>query len=95
LVPAQLVEFGKQILALIPGRVSTEVDARLSFDKEATIAKVRFACSSTFDRVQELMTRLTAGQDPDRPLRVGRRLEGPRPYQDRLDLGGHPGRPLP
>ncbi|KAF9045873.1 hypothetical protein BDP27DRAFT_1386529 [Rhodocollybia butyracea] len=31
-----LIEFGKEILAIIPGRVSTEVDARLSFDKEAT-----------------------------------------------------------
>ena len=35
----QLVEFGKEILAIIPGRVSTEVDARLSFDKAATKAK--------------------------------------------------------
>ncbi|KAI5980904.1 hypothetical protein EDD15DRAFT_564858 [Pisolithus albus] len=35
-----LVEFGKEILAIIPGRVSTEVDARLSFDKEGTKAKV-------------------------------------------------------
>jgi len=34
-----LVEFGKEILKIIPGRVSTEVDARLSFDKEATKAK--------------------------------------------------------
>jgi len=34
-----LVEFGKEILKLVPGRVSTEVDARLSFDKSATIAK--------------------------------------------------------
>lgn len=34
-----LVEFGKEILAIVPGRVSTEVDARLSFDKEATIKK--------------------------------------------------------
>jgi transaldolase len=33
------VAFGKKILAIIPGRVSTEVDARLSFDKEATMAK--------------------------------------------------------
>ena len=33
------VVFGKEILKLIPGRVSTEVDARLSFDSEATIAK--------------------------------------------------------
>jgi transaldolase len=36
-----LVEFGKAILAIIPGRVSTEVDARLSFDKEATKAKAK------------------------------------------------------
>lgn len=40
-VESQLVEFGKEILAIIPGRVSTEVDARLSFDKEATKAKAR------------------------------------------------------
>ncbi|TFK18856.1 transaldolase [Coprinopsis marcescibilis] len=36
-----LVEFGKEILNIIPGRVSTEVDARLSFDKEATKAKAK------------------------------------------------------
>ncbi|KAJ7284697.1 hypothetical protein C8J57DRAFT_1289379 [Mycena rebaudengoi] len=36
-----LVEFGKEILQIIPGRVSTEVDARLSFDKAATKAKAR------------------------------------------------------
>jgi len=36
-----LVEFGKEILAIVPGRVSTEVDARLSFDKEATKAKAK------------------------------------------------------
>ncbi|KIL00208.1 hypothetical protein PAXRUDRAFT_130348 [Paxillus rubicundulus Ve08.2h10] len=36
-----LVEFGKAILAIIPGRVSTEVDARLSFDKEGTKAKAK------------------------------------------------------
>jgi transaldolase len=33
------VLFGKEILKIIPGRVSTEVDARLSFDIEAQIAK--------------------------------------------------------
>ncbi|KAF8518352.1 hypothetical protein BU17DRAFT_48703 [Hysterangium stoloniferum] len=36
-----LVEFGREILKIIPGRVSTEVDARLSFDKEATKAKAK------------------------------------------------------
>ena len=34
-----LVRFGCEILALIPGRVSTEVDARLSFDAAATVAR--------------------------------------------------------
>jgi transaldolase len=36
-----LVAFGLKILAIIPGRVSTETDARLSFDTEGTIAKAR------------------------------------------------------
>jgi transaldolase len=33
------IAFGKEILQIIPGRVSTEVDARLSFDTEGTIRK--------------------------------------------------------
>ena len=36
-----LVRFGCEILSLIPGRVSTEVDARLSFDTAATVARAR------------------------------------------------------
>jgi len=35
------VEFGIEILKVVPGRVSTEVDARLSYDTEASIAKAR------------------------------------------------------
>jgi len=35
------VSFGQKILAIVPGRVSTEVDARLSYDTEATIATAR------------------------------------------------------
>jgi len=35
------VAFGKKILAIIPGRVSTEVDARLSYDTRATIDLAR------------------------------------------------------
>ncbi len=34
-----LVRFGREILKVVPGRVSTEVDARLSFDTEATVAR--------------------------------------------------------
>ncbi|PTY08819.1 transaldolase [Opitutaceae bacterium EW11] len=36
-----LVVFGIEILKIVPGRVSSEVDARLSFDREGTIAKAR------------------------------------------------------
>jgi transaldolase len=36
-----LVNFGNEILKIVPGRVSTEVDARLSFDTEGTLAKAR------------------------------------------------------
>jgi transaldolase len=36
-----LVRFGCEILAIIPGRVSTEVDARLSFDTPATVARAK------------------------------------------------------
>ncbi len=35
------VEFGKRILEIVPGRVSTEVDARLSYDTPGTVTKAR------------------------------------------------------
>src|SRR5580698_4762010 len=35
------IAFGKKILQIVPGRVSTEVDARLSYDTQATIAMAR------------------------------------------------------
>ncbi len=38
-IDALLVAFGLEILNIVPGRVSTEVDARLSFDTAATVAK--------------------------------------------------------
>jgi transaldolase len=36
------VEFGLRILQIVPGRVSTEVDARLSYDTNASIEKARY-----------------------------------------------------
>lgn len=36
------VEFGIEILKIVPGRVSTEVDARISYDTQASIEKARF-----------------------------------------------------
>lgn len=57
-VDAVLVRFGIEILRLIPGRVSTEVDARLSFDCAATVARAR-----------QLIARYqAAGIDPKRVL---------------------------
>ena len=40
-IDALLVAFGVEILKIVPGRVSTEVDARLSFDTHGTINKAR------------------------------------------------------
>src|SRR5262249_10386655 len=51
------VEFGLRILQIVPGRVSTEVDARLSYDTNATVEKGRYlisqyeAAGATRDRV--------------------------------------------
>jgi transaldolase len=41
LVDHILVAFGLEILKIVPGRVSTEVDARLSFNTQATITKAK------------------------------------------------------
>jgi transaldolase len=45
LVDYILVAFGLEILKIVPGRVSTEVDARLSFDTQATVAKAKHLIS--------------------------------------------------
>ena len=41
IVDQVLVRFGLEILKVVPGRVSTEVDARLSFNTAATLARAR------------------------------------------------------
>jgi transaldolase len=41
IVDQVLVRFGLEILKVVPGRVSTEVDARLSFDRAATVERAR------------------------------------------------------
>ena len=72
------VAVGGEILKLIPGRVSTEVDARLSFDTEATVAKAR--------RLVELYDE--AGIGPDRLLiKVASTWEGIR-AAERLEREG-------
>ncbi|WP_341501837.1 transaldolase [Gallaecimonas sp. GXIMD4217] len=49
------VNIGVEILKLVPGRISTEVDARLSYDTQATIAKAR--------KLVELYEQAGAGRD--------------------------------
>jgi transaldolase len=44
------IAFGKKILDIVPGRVSTEVDARLSYDTAATIAQAR-SIIAQYDKV--------------------------------------------
>jgi transaldolase len=62
-----LVEFGTEILKIVPGRVSTEVDAAFSFDAEATKAKAR----------QIIALYKEQGVDKDRVLiKIGSTWEG-------------------
>ncbi len=56
------IAFGKKILAIVPGRVSTEVDARLSCNTDATIAQAREIIGRSFD-VEEYQPRNTAAWD--------------------------------
>ncbi|MGB3067659.1 MAG: transaldolase [Ottowia sp.] len=73
-----LVRFGCEILSLIPGRVSTEVDARLSFDEEATYTRA--------ERLIELYT--AAGVSPERVLiKIAATWEGIR-AAERLERRG-------
>lgn len=55
IVDEVLVRFGQEILKVVPGRVSTEVDARLSFDMASTIARGR--------RIIQLYERAGIGRD--------------------------------
>jgi len=58
IVDQVLVRFGREILKVVPGRVSTEVDARLSFDTAATVARAQ--------RLMQLYA--AAGIGPERVL---------------------------
>ncbi len=42
IIDQTLIQFGIKILDIVPGRVSTETDARLSFDTEGTLEKARY-----------------------------------------------------
>ena len=63
MVDQVLVRFGLEILKVVPGRVSTEVDARLSFDTAATIARAH--------RLVELYERAGVGREQPQPRPYG------------------------
>ena len=72
------VNFGTEIVGIVPGRVSTEVDARLSFDTEATVARAE----SIIERYAE------AGVGPERVLiKIASTWEGIR-AAERLERQG-------
>jgi transaldolase len=72
------VMFGSEILKIVPGRISTEVDARLSFDTEASVAKAR----------QLIKLYAGHGYGPDRILiKLGSTWEGIR-AAERLEKEG-------
>jgi transaldolase len=75
-----LILFGVAILEIVPGRVSTEVDARLSFDVDGTVAKAR--------RIIELYA--AEGIDRERVLiKVASSWEGIRAVEQLEDEGIH------
>src|SRR2546429_6924490 len=53
-----LVRFGCEILNTIPGRVSTEVDARLTFNTSATVARAERLIERSEEHTSELQSRL-------------------------------------
>lgn len=72
------IAFGLRILEIVPGRVSTEVDARLSYDTEATVEKARFLMGQY----------AAAGIDPSRVLiKIASTWEGIR-AAERLEKEG-------
>jgi len=72
------VNFGAEILKIVPGRVSTEIDARLSFDTEATLRRA--------EQLMELYDH--EGIDPDRILlKIAATWEGIR-AAERLERQG-------
>ena len=50
-----LVEFGKEILQIVPGKVSTEVDARFSFDVEGSLKKALHIIDASINHLPHLL----------------------------------------
>jgi transaldolase len=87
-----LVEFGKEILKIVPGKVSTEVDARFSFDTKGSVDKAL--------HIIDVGPRFTVfyvsvADGGFLALQVHWHRQVPHSHQDRLNMGGYPSRPYP
>lgn len=82
-----LVEFGREILAIVPGKVSTEVDARFSFDTQGSVDKARHIIEVRKD----CLWQKSAIADHCAALQVHRYRQVSRPDQNRFHLGGYQG----
>lgn len=87
-----LVAFGKEILDIIPGRVSTEVDAHVSFDTKASIKKALCLVEVSDSLLGQLEYGFAVLTRHRQALRGAGCVEGQGAHQTRLDLGGHQGR---
>jgi transaldolase len=79
-----LVQFGCEILKIVPGRVSTEVDARFSFSTDDSVKKALHIIDVCWRRLAAVANIVAVQRNGH--------FEGPHLDQDRLDLGGHQGR---
>lgn len=79
-----VVALGAEIVKHIPGRVSSEVDAHLSYDTTATVDK---ACPSLLCHIRLF---LCTGAALARPVQSARRGPLARVHQNCLHVGGHP-----
>lgn len=82
-----LVEFGKEILQIVPGKVSTEVDARFSFDVEGSINKALHIIDVGAVRLQFLNLILTDFI----VVQVHWHRQVTDSHQARFNMGGHQG----
>jgi transaldolase len=82
-----LTQFGKEILKIVPGKVSTEVDARFSFDTKASVEKALHIidvshCCTVLSRNHPHRSRLV--------VQRARNLQRPSAHQACLHMGRYP-----
>lgn len=85
-----LVQFGSEILNIVPGKVSTEVDARFSFDKKANVEKALHIIDVS--GMHAMRGTATANAEYSAALQGEGHRQVTCPDQACLHMGGHSGR---